>query len=191
MPTTISRLNTDPAQSTDAKNGYHKLMTYLVLLITGFVFVYMGILYSILRTMTPETNPSHSTKPMPESQGYHHETARLILVLTAIILIMLVVFSLFWYVRLKQASRSLLDADAEAVGSGSVGQAGYDDGDDDFEEAEEDEGVQEEAREDAVRKEAILKKVADKEAAERNYAKREAMESDYLMEGFDSTSRSV
>lgn len=41
---------------------------------------------------------------------------------------------------------------------------------------------------EGVRREAVIKGVAEREENERNYAEREAMESDALMEGFDSSS---
>ncbi|TLD35029.1 hypothetical protein E2P81_ATG11148 [Venturia nashicola] len=122
----------------------------------------------------PNTSPPDSQGPL-KTQTYHIIRAREILLSIALLLIILAAGALICYFCVFRDSAPRI-GDTAATDSEGGGQEGYKDDDDEGGES------------DVVRREAVMKKVAEEEGAERNYAKREAMESDALMEGFDSRS---
>lgn len=134
---------------------------------------------AITATMSPgNTNTPRSIDPIYD-QNYHIIRARAILLAIGLLIIILAAGALICYVTVfRDPEPGLRDAEARTTATDNEEQEGY--------ESYEDEPEVE--VNDVVRREAVMKKIADEEEAERNYAKREAMESDALMEGFDSNS---
>lgn len=119
-------------------------------------------------------------------QEYHVVKASAIILAIGMLVILLAASALLLYVCVfRDPEQSRQDADARTEDGWSTA-ATRDDGE--GQEGYESEDELEVEGSDVIRGEAVVKRVAEEEAAERNYAKREAMESDTLMEGFDSTS---